>query len=194
MKGKHISIEGFDGVGKSTICKIVSEKINYKFVEKPLHYLFDENDQMSNYLRIRDKVNSDPDRVFTAWFYGLGNIYLNTKFQNENIITDRHIVSNYAWSGKEENNDIYNLIIKKIGAPTITIILYSRAEVIEKRLRNRDMFDSDIEKISLCEKIYEKMISFCKNQNLEYIVLDSSDMTIDEVVSKIIGELKKYGI
>ena len=31
-----------------------------------------------NYFRIRDKVNNSPDRLFTSWFYGLGNIYLHT--------------------------------------------------------------------------------------------------------------------
>ena len=36
----HISIEGMDGVGKSTTCKLLAEKLGYIFVEKPLHYLF----------------------------------------------------------------------------------------------------------------------------------------------------------
>lgn len=40
----HISIEGMDGVGKSTTCKILAERLGYEFVEKPLHYLFDDSD------------------------------------------------------------------------------------------------------------------------------------------------------
>ena len=36
----HISIEGFDGVGKTTICRLLTEKLGYEFVEKPLHFLF----------------------------------------------------------------------------------------------------------------------------------------------------------
>ena len=35
----HISIEGMDGAGKSTTCKILAERLGYEFVEKPLHYL-----------------------------------------------------------------------------------------------------------------------------------------------------------
>lgn len=194
MLGKHISIEGFDGVGKSTVCKIISEKLGFKFIEKPLQYLFDSQGKMDNYLNIRDKVNLDADRVFTAWFYGLSNIYLHTKFADENIVTDRHIVSNYAWSGKEENKDIYDLIIKKIGKPIITIILYSSKEVIEKRLKSRNMNDSDIAKLYMSEKIYSKMINFCETQKLDYIVIDSSNLSIEEVVNKILVELKIYGI
>ena len=40
----HISIEGMDGVGKSTTCKLLAEKLGYIFVEKPLHYLLDDGD------------------------------------------------------------------------------------------------------------------------------------------------------
>ena len=32
---KHLSIEGMDGVGKSTTCKLLAEKLGYIFVEKP---------------------------------------------------------------------------------------------------------------------------------------------------------------
>ena len=40
----HISIEGMDGVGKSTTCKLLAERLGYIFVEKPLHYLLDDSD------------------------------------------------------------------------------------------------------------------------------------------------------
>ena len=33
----HISIEGMDGVGKSTTCRLVAERLGYIGVEKPLH-------------------------------------------------------------------------------------------------------------------------------------------------------------
>ena len=40
----HIAIEGMDGVGKTTTCKLLAERLGYKFVEKNLRFLFDEND------------------------------------------------------------------------------------------------------------------------------------------------------
>lgn len=76
---KHISIEGFDGVGKTTISNIVAKELGFKFIEKPLHELFDEGDSFDEYLRIRDKVNSNPDRNFTSLFYGLGSVYMYGK-------------------------------------------------------------------------------------------------------------------
>ena len=112
----HISIEGMDGVGKSTTCQLLAQRLGYKFVEKPLHYLFDESeDKYDEYLKIRDKVNANPNRIFTSWFYGLGSIYMYELFKNTNIVTDRHFVSNYAWSGSETNSEIYDLLIQNLG-------------------------------------------------------------------------------
>lgn len=189
----HISIEGMDGVGKSTTCKILAERLDYEFVEKPLHYLFDDSDnEIKQYQKIAKRVNSNPNRTFTAWYYGLNNIYLYEKFKDKNIVTDRHIVSNYCWSGTKDNMDIYDLILKKIGKPKLTIILYATPEAILKRLKHRDINDSDINKVNLSEKAYERMIYFCETKKLEYLVIDTSNKTPEETVDLImkrIGEL-----
>lgn len=190
----HISIEGMDGVGKSTTCNLLAQKLGYKFVEKPLHYLFDNNEAtFDEYIRIRDQVNANPNRVFTSWFYGLGSIYMYELFKNENIVTDRHFASNYAWSGSDDNNEVYDLLIQKLGTPKLTVILYSPSEIIVNRLISRNKEDSDIKKAKKSEMIYQRMIEFCKNKNLPYIVIDTSNLTPDEVVDTILKELKING-
>ena len=151
----HISIEGMDGVGKSTTCKLLADKLGYEFVEKPLHYLLDDkDDEISQYQKVAKRVNSNQNRTFTAWYYGLNNIYLYEKFKDKNIVTDRHIVSNYCWSESKDNGDIYNLILKKIGKPKLTVILYAKPEVIMSRLKKRDINDSDLCKVEKSEKAY----------------------------------------
>lgn len=186
----HISIEGMDGVGKSTTCKLLAEKLGYKFVEKPLHYLFDKDENTFNeYLRIRDKVNANPNRVFTSWFYGMGSILMYEMFKNDNIVTDRHFASNYAWSGTKENEDVYDLLLAKLGAPKLTVIIYSPSDVIVNRLLTRNKEDSDIVKAKKSEMIYAKMIKFCKTRNMPFIVIDTSKLTPEEVVDYILKEL-----
>ena len=187
----HISIEGMDGVGKSTTCKMLSERLGYKFVEKPLHYLFDKDEsEFAEYLRIRDQVNANPNRVFTSWFYGLGSIYMYEMFKDENIITDRHFASNYAWSGSDTNEEVYDLLVKKLGKPKLTVILYSPSEVIVERLKTRNKEDKDIARAKQSERIYERMISFCKKYELPHLVVDTSNMTKEQVVNRILEELK----
>lgn len=186
----HISIEGMDGVGKTTTCELLAKRLNYRFVEKPLHYLFDDSENsFDEYIRIRGQVNANENRIFTSWFYGLGSIYMYELFKNYNIVTDRHLASNYAWSGTEDNVEIYDLLIKKLGTPKLTVILYAPSEVIVSRLKKRDKNDSDIEKARKSEMIYSKMIDFCKKYEMPFIVINSSNLSPEQVVNKIIGVL-----
>ncbi len=187
---QHIAIEGMDGVGKTTASRLLAEKLGYEYIEKNLHYLFDENGEFDNYFRIRDKVNKSSDRLFTSWFYGLGNIYLYTMFKDKNIVTDRHFLSNYAWSGTEDNIEVYDLLVKKLGAPNLTVILYANESTIFARLRHRDEHDSDLDKVKIAKEKYEKMIYFCEKYKLPYMVIDTSNLTPDEIVELILKRVE----
>lgn len=186
----HISIEGMDGVGKTTTCRLLAEKLGYEFVDKNSRFLFDENGDYRNYLLIRDKVNANSDRLFTSWFYGLGNIYLHTQYENKNIITDRYFLSNYAWSGTKENTEVYDLLVKKLGFPTLTVILYADEEAIFSRLKHRDELDSDIDKVKKAKEKYEKMIYFCEKYKMPYMVIDTSNLSPEQTVEIILKRIE----
>lgn len=181
----HIAIEGMDGVGKSTVGKLLAQKLNYKFVEKPLGELFGADE----YIKIRDKVNLSSNRFFTSWFYGLSNIYLYEKFGQKNLVTDRHLASNYAWSSNSDNQNIYSLLVDIIKKPYLTVILYAKAETIEKRLKNRDTKDSDLKKIAESETIYEKMIDFCEKYDFSYLKIATDNLDPDLICKKILDHL-----
>lgn len=187
---QHIAIEGMDGVGKTTASKLLAKRLGYKFIDKNLRELFDDGDSYDNYIRIRDKVNASPDRLFTAWFYALGNIYLHTAHEKENIVTDRYFLSNYAWSGTENNDEVYDLLVKKLGFPDLTVILYADEHAILSRLRHRDELDSDIKKVTLAKEKYEKMIYFCEKYKMPYMVIDTSYLSPEEVVEVIMKRIE----
>ena len=187
---QHIAIEGMDGVGKTTASKLLAKRLGYKFIDKNLRELFDDGDSYDNYIRIRDKVNASPDRLFTAWFYALGNIYLHTAHEKENIVTDRYFLSNYAWSGTENNDEVYDLLVKKLGFPDLTVILYADEHAILSRLRHRDELDSDIKKVTLAKEKYEKMIYFCEKYKMPYMVIDTSNLSPEEVVEVIMERIE----
>jgi thymidylate kinase len=187
---QHIAIEGMDGVGKTTTSRLLAERLGYEYIEKNLHYLFDENNEFDNYFRIRDKVNKSSDRLFTSWFYGLGNIYLYTMFKDKNIVTDRHFLSNYAWSGTDDNMEVYDLLVKKLGCPNLTVILYANESTLFARLRHRDEEDSDLDKVKIAKEKYEKMIYFCEKYKLPYMIIDTSNLTPEEIVELILKRIE----
>lgn len=187
---QHIAIEGMDGVGKTTASKLLAKRLGYKFIDKNLRELFDDGDSYDNYIRIRDKVNASSDRLFTAWFYALGNIYLHTAHEKENIVTDRYFLSNYAWSGTENNDEVYDLLVKKLGFPDLTVILYADEHAILSRLRHRNELDSDIKKVILAKEKYEKMIYFCEKYKMPYMVIDTSNLSPEDVVEVIMKRIE----
>lgn len=187
---QHIAIEGMDGVGKTTASKLLAKRLGYKFIDKNLRELFDDGNSYDNYIRIRDKVNASSDRLFTAWFYALGNIYLHTAHEKENIITDRYFLSNYAWSGTENNVEVYDLLVKKLGFPDLTVILYADEHAILSRLRHRDELDRDIKKVTLAKEKYERMIYFCEKYKMPYMVIDTSNISPEDVVEVIMKRIE----
>ncbi|GAA5414307.1 dTMP kinase [Ureaplasma ceti] len=192
---KHISIEGMDGVGKTTICNLLQQQLQWSFVEQPLHLLFDESDNNRTiYKKIRDEINKNPNRNLSAWFYGLGSLYMYDRYKDTNIITDRHLASNYAWGGETCNLDIFSLLLHKIPVPNLTVILRAQQSTIEKRLLNRNRQDSDLSKTEKTNYIYQKMEAFCKDFQLPYIIIDTDELTPEQIVHQIIACLKEREI
>jgi len=189
----HIAIEGMDGVGKTTAARKLANRLEFKLVEKPLHYMFDEKeDEYENYFKIRDYINEQVENdVLRAWFYGLGNIFLYHNFHDVNIITDRHLASNYFWCGSEETIPIFDLMVELIGKPDFTFLIHTTIEEAKRRIKKRNPSDPDIHKVNLHPHARDKMELFLKKYNMEYEIIDTTGFTPEEVVDLMMELLPK---
>ncbi|MHB8360737.1 MAG: nucleoside/nucleotide kinase family protein [Thermoplasmataceae archaeon] len=179
-----------DGVGKTTAAKNLSKKLNFKMVEKPLHYMLGKEGDFTDYIRIRDYINDQVDNnALRAWFYGLGNIFLYHYFKGENIITDRHFASVYYWCGSKETEEIFRCMVNLIGKPDFTFLLCTSVEEGWKRIKNRNPYDSDIKKVKLYPEAREKMKSFLIRYEMPYVVIDTTNLNEEEVIDKMIESL-----
>lgn len=179
-----IAIEGMDGAGKTTIAKQLAKKNNFKYVGNAIHKLFGIEDRESE---IYKTFQAKEDEIFLrsgndilrAWLCSLGNIYTAT--QNEDIVVDRHILSNFQQNGTRENIEIFQTLVKLIGVPDISIILYASPEIRLKRIYDRDNNDKDLSDMNIRIDEYKKMIKFAEKFNMPYFIIDTDEKSISEI-------------
>ncbi len=191
---KHIAIEGFDGVGKTTLCNLLSKDLNLRFIEKPFKNFFNSN-QEEKYIELRNNFNNINNEL-SIWFYNISyaSVYSHKENINKNIITDRFYASNYAWSKITKNfNGIKNFkeAIKKFGNPDLTIILYASNDVILKRLNERDKNDSDKQKIMSASLFYEEVKKFLKKTKQKYMLIDTDNKSEIDIKNEVENICKK---
>lgn len=187
----HIAIEGMDGAGKTTIGRKVAKKLGFEFIEKPLHYLLDEEGKIDNYMKISNYINNQESRILKLWFYGMGNIYIKSNWKDKNVVTDRHLVSNYFWNCDENIEDVFQTLIKYASIPEMTFLLYASPEIRVKRIVKRNPLDKDADNVNLHPEAYDKMEKFLKNRNMKFMKIDTSYTTSEEVSDLIVNYIKK---
>ncbi len=190
----HIAIEGIDGVGKTTLAKTLAERIGFKFIEKPLHYLFDTeaDGNYPVYMQITSKINALSDKSIRARFYGLGNFYLRRGLPYKNIVTDRHLVSNYYWNGDNENETMFKDLINNIGKPEITFLITASQKVRYLRIKKRNPNDPDLNKIYEDLDPYAKMEFFLQRYDFFYQKIDTSELSINQTVNMMLETINRF--
>lgn len=188
-----IAVEGMDGVGKTEIAKYISEKYGFTFIEKPLHYFYNDGpeNKYNDLMCVANRMYDVEDKVLKSWYFTLGNLYATRMFASDDIVFDRHLVSNYYWNGNKESEAIYDLLIKYGSSPDLTILLYATPTVRMERLAKRDKNDPDLYDIDKYDDGKEKMLYFVEKFNLPYILIDTNDLCLEEVEEIVDEELKK---
>ena len=188
-----IAIEGMDGVGKTEISKHISRQYGFIFIEKPLHYFYNDGveQKYADFMKVAERMYDINDSMIKSWYFSLGNIYVARMFENENVVIDRHLVSNYYWNGDLKSEPIFESLIATSGVPDLTILLYASPKTRFERLRKRDQEDPDLSDPDKMDDGYNKMIYFVEKFKLPYIVINTENKTLDEVKGIVDIEIQK---
>ena len=183
-----IAIEGMDGVGKTTVAKMVANKEKFLYIDKPLHYFFDDTEEngYADLMRMADKVYDIDDPVIRSWFIGMGNILCFKKFEKKDFIVDRHFVSNYFWNGSAESDEVFKAMINIIGVPDLTILLYATPKTRMNRIKIRNPNDKDIFDSEKQVDGYDKMLNFINQFSIPYLMVNTEKKTVNQVVDEIL--------
>ena len=188
-----IAVEGMDGVGKTEISKYICQQYGFIFIEKPLHYFYNDGaeNKYADLMKVANRIYDIDDDVLKSWYIALGNIYAARRFQNDDVVIDRHLVSNYYWNGTTDSDPVFKALIETSGTPDLTILLYATPKTRMERLRKRNKYDPDLNDPEKKNDGYNKMIYFLEKYNLPYIVIDTENKTLDEVKQIVDDEIKQ---
>lgn len=188
-----IAVEGMDGVGKTEISKHISQQHGFTFIEKPLHYFYNDSaeNKYADLMKVANRMYDIDDNVLKSWYIALGNIYVARMFQNDNIVIDRHLVSNYYWNGSTDSEPVFKALIETSGIPDLTILLYATTNTRMERLRKRDKDDRDLNDPDKKDDGYDKMVYFLEKYNLPYVVIDTENRTLEDVKKIVDNEILK---
>lgn len=188
-----IAVEGMDGVGKTEISKHICQQHGFTFIEKPLHYFYNDgaDKKYADLMKVANRMYDIDDDVLKSWYIALGNIYVARMFQNKNIVIDRHLVSNYYWNGSIDSDPVFRALTETSGTPDLTILLYATPKTRMERLRKRDQYDPDLNDPEKKDDGYNKMIYFLEKYNLPYIVINTENKSLDDVKKIVDDEILK---
>ncbi|MEK6657616.1 MAG: shikimate kinase [Nitrospirota bacterium] len=172
---KSIVITGFMGTGKTTVGKRLSEEYNLEFID---------TDELIEKKAGNKKVN----KIFAEF----GEAHFR-KLEKEVIREIAEKKDAVIATGGGAIVDKKNLAVLK-KCSSIIICLTSRPDVIVLRTRNekgaRPLLNSDNPLIKIEELLKKRVDAYSKAD----VIIDTSDLTPDEVIIKIKNILKERGI
>lgn len=191
-----ITIDGLDGVGKSTLAKKLADTLNYRYIDKPLYELFgvsgDDNYLYDQIYHLQDLVyNKTESNALKSWFTGMSLLYIKEVLKNENIIIDRGLLSAYAFNGDESSDIVFETLIKLGVWFDMSIVLYASNEERLKRMKKRNANDPDLQLEKITSLRYDKIMSFLEQHDLSHIIIDTDDKTPDTILEIVLSELDK---
>lgn len=187
-----ISIEGLDGVGKSTLTSVLSSELKMPIISKPIKSLLElTQDQSKN---ITNKIYGNYSKNLQAMYYLLGYLSALEDGKNGSYILDRGFISTYSFSSGEENKELFDFFALNYGFPELTVLLYASIEERIKRITNRSSLDKDLMKTRIYKDDYTKHFEAIRRYNIPHIAINTEKMNELEVASIVLNAIELWRI
>lgn len=206
MRGKFVTFEGCEGVGKSTQLSLIKEYcqnngLDFLFTREPGGNLISEKIRSI----ILDRENGEMSGVCEALLYAAARAQLSesvivpTLNQGRTVICDRYLDSSYAYQGYARGlgtDFVWEINRRAVGdaIPDLTIFLDLPPDVAFQRKGGRDADDRlENEKNDFHLKVYKGYVEASQRFPERIVRVDCSGSVMD-THRKILAVLKERGV
>lgn len=182
-----ITIDGYDGTGKTTLAKCLADKYNFLYVEKPIIKMTQQKNKITYEAAyklvkgIESKLFSDSvnNRKHIANFYCNALMWLKQFKDSYNIILDRGILTTYAVIGYPETEEIFDQYVRKGAFFDASIYLTADDDERVRRIYKRDPSDPDLKYPKKWRE--NNLEEFAARSGLNYYKIDTNNRTPEQV-------------
>ena len=191
-----ICIDGVIGVGKTTLCRKLSEEFGCKAVFEP----YDENPFMPDVYTGKKELALDSELFFLV--SRAEQLHCDSLQKGDAVISDyvfdKELIFARMWLNGNQtalHEKIYPAFAAKIAVPVLVIYLQDSAENCLKRIHKRNRpYEQDIEISFLksLEKGYELLFGNWKICPVMRVPTGDLDYSKEETIERLINQIKSY--
>lgn len=195
-KGIFISVEGPNGVGKSTFIKKLSEKLSSSFqvilTQEPTKTPFGE------FVKRNEGALKGLEYAHLIWadrYYHIQHFVLPLLAEGKVMISNRYIESSIVLQSFDgvPVDQVWELN-KNFIIPDISIILLARKDLLDERLQQRDVLSDFEKRMTRRQEVdgYRAAADFLANKGFRHLIYqnnteDDLEKNIDDVFDRIMS-------
>lgn len=186
-----ITVDGYDGTGKSTLAENIKKRYGFEHIEKPFIKMWQDLYGYSEeeIVAFEGQLWKKGDKRDLVRFYLEGILWMQEYGKTHNVVLDRGVLTTYAVLGNEDTADVFDEYIARGAFHEASIYLVASDLERRRRIYENDPNDPDLRYPIEWRK--NDLIEYADSRKLNYFKVDTNGRGPDQVFEAAIPILDK---